>query len=50
LALADGYGRKVPYSGPLFDRAEIAKGRAILFFKHAENGLIMAIKDGLAVP
>ncbi len=50
LALADEYGRKVPYSGPLFERVEIADGRAVVFFTHAESGLITAIKDGLAEP
>ncbi len=48
LALADEYGRKVPSSGPLFERVEITDGRAVVFFKHAESGLMKAIKDGLA--
>lgn len=50
LALADEYGRKVPSSGPLFDRVEIADGRAVVFFTQVESGLMTAIKDGLAEP
>jgi sialate O-acetylesterase len=50
LALADEYGRKVPHNGPLFERAEIADGRAVVFFAHAESGLMTASKDGLAEP
>jgi sialate O-acetylesterase len=50
LALADEYGRKVPSSGPLFERVEIADGRAVVYFTHAESGLMTAIKDGLAEP
>ena len=50
LALADEYGRKVPHSGPLFERAEIANGQAVVFFTHAGSGLMTSIKDGLAEP
>lgn len=50
LALADEYGRKVPSSGPLFERVKIADGRAVVFFTHAESGLMKAIKDSLAEP
>lgn len=50
LALADVYGRKVPHNGPLFERVEIANGRAVVFFTHAGSGLMTAIKDGLAEP
>ena len=50
LALADEYRRKVPHSGPLFERAEIANGQAVVFFTHAESGLMAATKDGLAEP
>ncbi|QDU29003.1 hypothetical protein ETAA8_41090 [Anatilimnocola aggregata] len=50
LALVDEYGRKVPSSGPLFDRVEIADGRAVVFFMYAESGLMTASKDGLAEP
>ena len=50
LALADEYKRKVPSSGPEFDRVKIADGRAVVYFTHAESGLMTAIKDGLAEP
>lgn len=50
LALVDEYGRKVPSSGPLFERVEIADGRAVVFFTHAESGLMIGIKNGLGEP
>ena len=34
----------------VFERAETADGRAVVFFTHAESGLMAAIKDGLAEP
>jgi sialate O-acetylesterase len=50
LALANEYGRKTPSSGPLFERVEVADGQAVVFFTHAEKGLMTAIKEGLAEP
>jgi sialate O-acetylesterase len=50
LALADEYEQQVPSSGPLFERVEIGEGHAVIFFKHAESGLVTALKDGLAEP
>lgn len=38
------------YSGPLFDRIEMADGQVRVHFTHAEGGLVVAIKDGLANP
>ena len=49
-ALADEYGKKIPYSGPLFQRVEFTDGRATIHFAHAESGLMVATKDGLAAP
>lgn len=49
-ALADEYGKKIPYSGPLFQRVEFTDGRATIRFAHAESGLMVATKDGLATP
>lgn len=49
-ALAGEYGEKIAFCGPLFQRAEFAGGRATIHFAHAESGLMVAIKDGLAVP
>ena len=50
FALAGAYGRKVPASGPLFQRAEIANGAVTVHFSHAERGLMVASKVGLATP
>jgi sialate O-acetylesterase len=49
-ALAGEYEKKIPYSGPLFERAEIADGKVTVHFAHAESGLMVATKDGLADP
>ena len=49
-ALAGEYGKKIPYSGPLFQRAQIADGHITVCFSHAETGLMIATKDGLADP
>lgn len=42
LALAAqgvAYGKKVEYSGPIYDKAEIKDGKVILSFKHVGKGL-----------
>jgi sialate O-acetylesterase len=49
-ALADEYGKKIAYSGPLFDRIEIVDGQVTVHFTHAEAGLVIATKDGIANP
>lgn len=40
IALARDYNKSVPYSGPVYDSMKIEDGKAILIFKHAENGLV----------
>jgi sialate O-acetylesterase len=40
IALAKDYGRKIPYSGPVYDSMNVENGKIILSFKHAESGLI----------
>lgn len=49
-ALAKDYGRSIPFSGPMIERQEIHGDRIILHFSHAESGLMVADKDGLAEP
>ncbi len=49
-ALAKDYGRKIAFSGPLFDRQVIRGGKIVLHFRHADSGLMVADKDGLMEP
>ena len=49
-ALAKTYGEDIAYSGPLMDRVILGDGHATVFFLHAKDGLIVAIKDGLNAP
>ncbi|MEZ6125809.1 MAG: sialate O-acetylesterase [Planctomycetaceae bacterium] len=49
-ALAKDYGRTIKFSGPTFERQEIQRNKVILHFSHAECGLMVADKDGLAEP
>ncbi|TWT47144.1 hypothetical protein KOR42_41420 [Thalassoglobus neptunius] len=49
-ALAKHYGRSIPFSGPMFERQEIHGDKIILHFSHAETGLMVADKVGLAEP
>ena len=49
-ALAKDYGKEITFSGPMFDRQETQGDRIILHFKHAEGGLMVATKKGLAAP
>ncbi len=49
-ALAREYGRKISFSGPLFQRAEFADGHAVVSFSHAVSGLMVATKEGVAAP
>ncbi len=49
-ALADEYGKSVPYSGPMFAGFEVSDGKVTVSFSHAESGLMVATKAGLADP
>jgi sialate O-acetylesterase len=42
-ALKNDYGQNIPYASPLYDKVQFADGKAIVTFKHAENGL--TVKD-----
>jgi len=46
-ALAKDYGKDVPFSGPQFQRAKIVGGEVTVHFSQAENGLMVAVKNGL---
>jgi sialate O-acetylesterase len=49
-ALVNDYGRSIPFSGPMFERQEVQGDRVVIHFSHAENGLMVADKKGLAEP
>ena len=49
-ALAKDYGKEIAFSGPMFERQEIQGDKIVVHFKHAESGLMVATKDGLAAP
>ncbi len=49
-ALAKDYGRDVPFSGPLFERVEFSNDRAVVHFRYADNGLMVAVKSGTSQP
>lgn len=40
IALANSYGKDLPFSGPVFQSMKIADGRVILSFRHTEGGLV----------
>jgi sialate O-acetylesterase len=40
IALANDYGKKVVFSGPVFDSVKFADGKARLTFKHTDGGLV----------
>ncbi|NIJ54362.1 sialate O-acetylesterase [Dyadobacter arcticus] len=42
-ALKLDYGMDIPYASPLFDNAQFDDAKAVISFKHAENGLM--VKD-----
>ncbi|MCF0040917.1 sialate O-acetylesterase [Dyadobacter fanqingshengii] len=42
-ALKNDYGQNIPYSSPLYNKVQFSDGKAIVSFKHAENGL--TVKD-----
>jgi sialate O-acetylesterase len=49
-ALAKTYGKAVPFSGPLFAKAEFHAGQCVVHFDHVGSGLMVASKQGLAAP
>lgn len=40
IALAKDYGKKVPFSGPVYDSKKVANGQVTLSFRHADGGLV----------
>ncbi|NUN97309.1 MAG: 9-O-acetylesterase, partial [Candidatus Omnitrophica bacterium] len=46
-ALAKDYAKKVPYSGPMFEKLEVKEDRAVVTFKHADGGLQTKGEGGL---
>ncbi len=40
IALAKDYGKKVAFSGPVYDSKKIANGQVTLTFRHADGGLL----------
>lgn len=46
-ALATDYGKKVPYSGPLYEKMEVKGAQAVLSFKHVDGGLVAKGEGGL---
>ncbi|PQO26220.1 sialate O-acetylesterase [Blastopirellula marina] len=49
-ALAHDYHKQVPFSGPMFASQEIDGNRIVVHFQHADTGLMIAHKQGLAEP
>ena len=49
-AFAKSYGIKIPPSGPLFKSATIEDDSMRVSFEHADSGLMVARKEGLASP
>ncbi|QDV48196.1 hypothetical protein Enr17x_02070 [Gimesia fumaroli] len=49
-ALAEEYNKPVPFSGPLFQRVTIDNESVIVHFTHADNGLMVAVKEGSQPP
>ena len=49
-ALGNDYGKQVAFTGPMFERQEIQGDKVILHFQYADSGLMVAAKEGLAVP
>lgn len=42
IALANQYGKNIPFSGPVFDSMKIVDDKAIVTFRHTEGGLVAA--------
>ncbi|PAW79937.1 MAG: hypothetical protein B9S32_01015 [Verrucomicrobia bacterium Tous-C9LFEB] len=40
IALANDYGKNVPFSGPIYESMKIESGKIELAFRHAEGGLV----------
>jgi sialate O-acetylesterase len=49
-ALAKSYNIDIPFSGPLFKKATIEGSSIRIDFEHVGDGLVIAQKDGLALP
>lgn len=49
-ALAKEYDQPIAFSGPMFDRQEIKGEQIVLHFRQADSGLMLADKDGIALP
>lgn len=45
-ALAKTYGKKIPFSGPLYKSTKIVNGKIILSFDHAGRGLVLKERNG----
>ncbi|MCE7064824.1 sialate O-acetylesterase [Dyadobacter sp. CY326] len=45
-ALKNDYGQNIPYASPLYDKVQFQDGKAIVSFKHAENGLMVKDRYG----
>jgi sialate O-acetylesterase len=40
IALANNYGKRIPFSGPVYESVHFVEGKAILRFKHTNGGLV----------
>jgi sialate O-acetylesterase len=49
-ALANQYGKAIPFSGPMFSESQIDGNRVIVDFEYATPGLMVATKVGLEPP
>lgn len=45
-ALAKTYGKKIPFSGPLYKSMKASKGKIILSFEHIGKGLVLKDRNG----
>ncbi|MCF2493391.1 sialate O-acetylesterase [Dyadobacter chenhuakuii] len=45
-ALKNDYGQNIPYASPLYDKVQFSDGKAVVTFKHAENGLMVKNRYG----
>ncbi|WP_026632102.1 sialate O-acetylesterase [Dyadobacter alkalitolerans] len=45
-ALKNDYGQNIPYASPLYDKVQFIDGKAVVTFKHAENGLMVKDRYG----
>ncbi len=42
IAIANAYGKSIPFSGPVYDSMRVEDGKIILNFKHTDGGLAAA--------